>query len=228
MKKILLLIIGFCFASTISFAQDIIYLKDNTTIESVVQEANINFVRYTKFTDPEGEEFTIDAEKVVKIVFSNGYVREYSKSTAKDEKETDISDNPKDSYFALAAGFGRSYGGIGLRAQGRFGRRQGFGVHAGLGYNPANSGGPCFGIGAKFFYYKWLYINAQIGIVTYRQSFDNYWDDFYNDEPIFGFSFLTGGDFVFGKHAGFNVAIGPTITDDGVKGGFDLGFVFKF
>lgn len=224
MKKIVLLIIGFCFAAGISFAQDILYLKNNTTIEAVVQEANINFVKYTKFSNPNGEEYTVNADQILKIVFSNGYVREYNESP---KKMSAGSDNPKDSYFALAAGFGRSYGGIGLRAQGRFGRRQGFGVHAGIGYNPANYGGVCFGLGAKFFYYKWLYINTQIGIVTHVQNYD-YWDGYFESEPVFGFSFLTGGDFIFGKHAGLNAAIGPTITGDGVKLGFDLGFVFKF
>ncbi|MFO7829491.1 MAG: hypothetical protein R6V23_12770 [Bacteroidales bacterium] len=226
MKKIILLLVSFCFLASNSIAQDIIHLKNNTTIEAVVQEANINFVKYTKFSDPEGEEFTVNADQVVKIVFSNGYVREYAESSSP-KKTSSVSDNPKDSYFALAAGFGRSYGGIGLRAQGRFGRRQGFGVHAGVGYNPANYGGACFGLGAKFFYYKGLYINAQIGIVTHDQSYD-YWDGYYESEPVFGFSFLTGGDFIFGKHAGLNAAIGPTITGDGIKLGFDLGFVFKF
>lgn len=222
MKKLTLFLVILFFAAS-AFSQDYIYLKDNSIIEAVVQEVNINMVKYTKYSDPEGEVFAISPNALIKIVFSNGYVRDFSGGS----KPAKVSSNEKDSYFALGAGFGRSYGGIGIRAQGRFGKKQGFGIHGGVGYNPTNAGGLCFGVGAKFFYYRWLYINAQAGIVSHDSYYDWY-DGYSYGDPIFGLSILTGGDFFFGKHAGFNVALGPTITGDGIKMGFDLGFVFKF
>ena len=218
MRKLTLLLVILFFAASV-FSQDYIYLKDNSIIEAVVQEVNIEMVKYTKYTDPEGEVYGISPNALIKIVFSNGYVREFSGGS----KPAKVSSSERDSYFALGAGFGRSYGGIGIRAQGRFGKKQGFGLHGGVGYNPTNIGGVCFGLGAKFFYYRWLYINGQVGIVSH--------EDFGN-QSFFGISILTGGDFFFGDHVGLNVAIGPTFIPDtpydGVRLGFDLGFVFKF
>ena len=223
MRKLTLSLI-ILFFSAFAFSQDYIYLKDNTIIEAVVKEVNIEMIKYAKYTDPDGEVFAISPNALIKIVFSNGYVRDFSGGAS----PARVSSSERDNYFALAVGVGRSYGGVGLRAQGRFGKIQGFGVHAGLGYNPSWGGGACFGLGAKFFYYRWLYINAQAGIVSHDIYYD-YWDDYYNySDPVFGISILTGGDFIFGKHAGFNVAFGPTITDGGIRAGFDLGFVFKF
>ncbi len=216
MKKLTLFLIILFFSAS-AFSQDYIYLKDNSIIEVVVQEVNINMVKYTKYSDPEGEVLAISPNALIKIVFSNGYVRDFSGESSPSR----VSSSEKDSYFALGAGFGRSYGGIGIRAQGRFGKKQGFGLHGGVGFNPVKTGGVCFGIGAKFFYYRWLYINAQLGAV--------YYDYYYEDQAFLGISILAGGDFFFGDHVGLNVAIGPTIVpDDELTLGFDLGFVFKF
>ena len=220
MKKLTLFLVILFFAAS-AFSQDYIYLKDNSIIEAVVQEVNINMVKYTKYSDPEGEVLAISPNALIKIVFSNGYVRDFSGGAS----PAKVSSSEKDSYFALGAGFGRSYGGIGIRAQGRFGKKQGFGLHGGVGYNPTNIGGVCFGLGAKFFFYRWLYINAQVGTV--------YWDywvlDPSDDVAYGGISILAGGDFFFGDHVGLNVAIGPTIVpNDELTLGFDLGFIFKF
>ncbi|MCK5169968.1 MAG: hypothetical protein KAQ75_08815 [Bacteroidales bacterium] len=223
MRKVTLFLVILFFSVSV-FSQDYIYLKDNSIIEAVVQEVNINMVKYTKYSDPEGEVFAISPNALIKIVFSNGYVRDFSGGSSPKK----VSSSEKDSYFALGAGFGRSYGGIGIRAQARFGKKQGFGLHAGVGYNPVEWGGICFGVGAKFFYYRWLYINAQAGIVSHDIYYDYWFDYDHYGDPIFGLSILTGGDFFFGNHVGLNVALGPTITGDGIKLGFDLGFVFKF
>jgi len=231
-KATLFLIILFFSAS--AFSQDYIYLKDNSIIEAVVQEVNIEMVKYTKYTDPEGEVYGISPNALIKIVFSNGYVRDFSGGSS--QKKAKASSSERDSYFALGVGFGRSYGGIGMRAQGRLGKKQGFGLHAGVGYNPFEAGGVCFGVGAKFFYYRWLYLNVQVGNVyhEYYYDYDYYWDDYDSKQSYFGISILVGGDFFFGDHVGLNVAIGPTIVPDApgldniVNLGFDLGFVFKF
>jgi len=223
MKKIILASLILLFSVRL-FSQDKIYLKDYTLIEAVVKDVSDYMIKYTKFSDPSGDVLAIAVDDVVKIVYENGIVRDFSKAEARKAKG---SSGEKTSYFALGAGFGRSYGGIGVKAQARFGKKQGFGLHAGLGYNPTNAGGLCFGVGAKFFYYRWLYINAQVGIVTHEYYWD-YWD-YYNPESYFGISILAGGDFFFNDHIGLNAAIGPTIIPDhGVRMGFDLGIVFKF
>ncbi len=225
MKKLTLFFVILFFAAS-AFSQDYIYLKDNSIIEAVVQEVNINMVKYTKYSDPEGEVLAISPNALIKIVFSNGYVRDFSGGS----KPAKVSSSEKDSYFALGLGLGRSYGGMGLRVQGRFGKKQGFGLHGGFGFNPAHAGGASFGVGAKFFYYKGLYINAQIGQIGIDSYdyYDSYWGWEYYEDEVFGFSILAGGDFFFGDHLGLNVAIGPTIADDGVRLGFDIGFLFKF
>ncbi|MCK5169967.1 MAG: hypothetical protein KAQ75_08810 [Bacteroidales bacterium] len=230
MKKLNLFLVILFFSAS-AFSQDYIYLKDNSIIEAVVQEVNINMVKYTKYSDPEGEVFAISPNALIKIVFSNGYVREFSGGSSPKK----ASSSEKDSYFALGAGFGRSYGGIGIRAQARFGKKQGFGLHAGVGYNPEDQGGGGvgFGLGAKFFYYQWLYINVQAGIVSYDYYYDGDYDDYVN-HSLFGYSILFGGDFFFGDHIGLNVAIGPTLISNAgeynssLAMGIDLGFIFKF
>ncbi|MFC2096358.1 hypothetical protein ACFLQ3_01505 [Bacteroidota bacterium] len=222
MKNFILLILTLFF-SIAAFSQDYIYLKDYSTIEASIKEVSDYMIRYAKFSDPNGDVLAISTDDVVKVVFASGYTREFSTSAK-------ASSSKKDSYFSLGTGYGRSYGGFGIRVQGRFGKTQGFGVHGGLGFNPTRAGGLCFGFGAKFFYYRWLYLNAQIGNVYHKDYYDyDYWDDYYGSEAYFGISILTGGDFFFGDHIGMNVAIGPTIVpDDGVTLGMDLGFIVKF
>ncbi len=223
MKKITLFSLIMLFSIHI-FSQDRIYLKDYSVIEAVVKDVSAYMIKYSKFSDPSGDVLAVAVDDVAKIVYQNGNIREFSKA---DVRKAQGSGDEKTTYFALGAGFGRSYGGIGVRAQARFGNKQGFGLHAGLGYNPTNAGGLCFGVGAKFYYYRWLYINAQVGIVTH----DYYWDywDYYNPESYFGISILVGGDFYFNNHIGLNAAIGPTIIPDlGVRMGFDLGLIIKF
>jgi hypothetical protein len=233
MKKIVLVLL-ILFFSFRSFSQDRIYLKDYSIIEAVVKDVTGYMIKYAKFSDPNGDVLAITLDEVAKIIYENGNVREFSKNAWKKEG---TSGSERDSYFALAAGFGRSYGGIGIQAQGRFGKKQGFGLHGGVGLNPLRNSGVCFGIGAKFFYYRWLYINAQVGAVywdevSYYWEYMNEWE--YSDQSFFGISILAGGDFFFGDHVGLNVAIGPTFIPDAseynssVALGIDLGFVFKF
>ena len=101
MKKLTLSLV-ILFFSVSAFSQDYIYLKDNSIIEAVVQEVNINMVKYTKYSDPEGEVFAISPNALIKIVFSNGYVRDFSGGS----KPAKVSSSERDSYFALGLGLG--------------------------------------------------------------------------------------------------------------------------
>lgn len=236
MKKRTLLIFTLIIISMISYAQDYIYLKDGSTIEATVKDVNDWRVIYVNFHNPNGAEYTIQTERILKIVSENGYVKTFDNASNKTEvKAKEKTTKEKDNYFALGIGAGRSYGGIGLRLQARFGKTQGFGIHAGIGYNPTGIDAGCFAVGVKYYYYRWLYANVQAGIINSEENIVNqsmydadYFDSNYETKYIFGVSILAGADFIFTKHIGLNVAVGPTIANGGVRAGFDLGFVFKF
>ena len=138
-------------------------------------------------------------------------------------------------YFSLAAGYGNSYGGLGIRAQVRFGGIFGFGIHAGAGYFPAFSlgesgdtkykGAFLASLGVKLFFYKALYLNAQFGAFGYAEkmemkSYSYYYYGYYysgyeyNEKKglLYGPSALIGGDFIFGENFGFNGAIGVSFN----------------
>ena len=142
----------------------------------------------------------------------------------------------QNNYFAIATGYGNSYGGLGLRLQGRFGGKLGFGVHGGVGYFPGLGGAVLASGGLKFFAYKGLYINAQFGSFGKEQryeysysSYSGYSSDF-NERVLLGPSFLVGSDFIFGKRFGLNVAGGVSIDleSENPYGAIDLGFIIKF
>ena len=237
MKQITLLLGIFLILSISSYAQDFIYLKDGTLIHGFVREANNVNIVYTYSDNTEGEKLSINPDRVMKIVYANGYEKIYSGRS--NSSSGSSSTNEKDNYFSLGAGFGRSYGGVGIRAQGRLGKKAGIGFHLGYGYNPVqigeyDRGGPCWALGVKYFYYKWLYVNIQVGAINYEEhiSMDEQFTQSY-----FGVSLLFGGDFFFNDHIGLNVAIGPTYASGAdlvgieratVRATFDLGFIFKF
>jgi hypothetical protein len=162
-------------------------------------------------------------------------------------------------YFSLAVGYGNSYGGLGIRAQSRFGGILGFGLHAGVGYFPAATtetngnatkleGSVLYSIGAKFFMYKSLYLDAQYGafgsadreeFVTSTYYSGSYHYSYYSIEEkkglLYGPTIMFGGDFIFGKHFGFNAGLGASFNmnndfkdDYKTMVALDLGFVFKF
>ena len=161
------------------------------------------------------------------------------KTETSDQKpQSNFYKNRQHIYFALAPGLGNSYGGIGLRAQGRFGGTVGFGIHGGIGYTPpgnAETGMVLGAFGMKFFPYKWIYINTQIGAFGFVDTETEYWSDYTETDRrvLWGPSVLFGGDFIFGKHFGFNVAYGFSVDvnpgePSELYRAIDLGFIFKF
>ncbi len=235
MKKTIILIIALLITN-IGFSQDFIYLKDGSMIQGTINEVNIGNIIYTNHNNPEGPTYSIKTEIVSKIVFANGYVREFGPDATSQASSGSSYENEKDNYFALGVGVGRSYGGLGLRAQGRFGKQKGLGLHLGYGRNPGigehNDYGNCWALGVKYFYYRGLYVNGQVGTVAYEEFED---DEGYHTRGYFGASVLAGGDFFFNNdHGGLNVALGITFGSPvsaeirTVKITFDLGYIFKF
>lgn len=199
---------------------------------------------------------SVNQNEVLKVVYENGSEEVFNKVEPKPDYQQNLPlekptyENAK--YFSLAVGYGNSYGGIGVRAQARLGGILGFGVHAGVGYFPAFglmddgdvnlAGSFLASVGVKFFVYKTLYLNAQFGAFGYAEEYyyESYWNGYYYYDGyisglLYGPSFMIGGDFIWGKHFGFNGALGVSYNiNDDFSGDYeiwpalDLGFIYKF
>ena len=55
-----------------SFAQDIVILKNGTSIDAKVLEVDDNSIRYKKFDNPEGPTYTEKKEAISEIRYKNG------------------------------------------------------------------------------------------------------------------------------------------------------------
>ncbi|MBN1415057.1 MAG: hypothetical protein JW973_08160 [Bacteroidales bacterium] len=272
MKKLYLLFL-FVSPAVITFSQDILFKTTGEEIQVRIVEIGANEIKYKKYDYPEGPVYIIAKNQVFMIKYENGNKDVFGnpptspgqqavqkpkpspvpvtpKPPAVEPPKSKFYTNRQHLYFALAAGYGNSYGGYGLRVQGRFGGTVGFGIHAGTGYLPLfmgdifESAGGDQGLfmmsgGLKFFVYKGIYINTQFGRFGKKWVYDYYYNyyDFYYDEAeeiLYGPSFMTGVDWIFGKHFGFNAAVGISIAvEDGYYRGdvfsaVDLGFVVKF
>lgn len=240
-------------------AQDVIVKINGDEIEAKVIEIGPENITYKKASFLEGPNYVVPSRSVLFIKFSNGTkeiindlsIPQNSAVTSATPQQNNLSANTAGSnyfsnrqniYFALATGYGNSYGGFGLQAMARFGRNVGFGIHGGIGWLP-NSGALASG-GLKFYPYRWIYFNAQFGYFgyyTYEELQENsYWNGesyeyesyYYQHESVlFGPSFLTGIDMLFGKHFGFQAGGGVSIGLNGyvdAAAAFDLGFIYKF
>ena len=142
----------------------------------------------------------------------------------------------------LGTGVGNSYGGIGLRAQGRFGGKTGFGIHGGVGYRP-DAGQIFASAGIKFFPYKGFYINTQFGYTGYESYHELYSGSYIAfNRTLYGPSFLIGIDQVWGGRVGlgFNAGLGVSYnintytdynnsyTSSTFALALDLGFIVRF
>ncbi len=76
MKKIFALI-ALSLCAHAMFAQDIITRIDGTDIEGTVTEVNDMFVKYKKFTYPEGPTYTIAISEIYSIRFQNGEIEKF-------------------------------------------------------------------------------------------------------------------------------------------------------
>jgi hypothetical protein len=260
MKK-LLLFFGIILLSGKAYNQDIIFKTNGDEIKSKVIEVAENVIRYKNYTNLNGPVYVLSITSIFMIKYENGEKEVFRqqpttaiRSSGAPEnttkpKDTGSAKNEKnsffkyhqDKYFALATGVGNSYGGIGLRAQARFGGSVGFGIHAGAGWYPGIEYESCFAFagGVKFFPYKGIYINAQFGVLGKQLAFSYVYDPYYGysydyyNQVMYGPSILTGVDWIFGSHFGFNAAGGISIITNGYMSGeilpaLDLGFVYKF
>jgi hypothetical protein len=240
MKRILLLLlIGF--TGNLIFAQDVIIKRNSDEIKSKILEITNETIKYKDFEFLDGPIRNIKISEVIMIIYENGKKETFTTLENQNPKPVTKTEVPvikevprntyKGNYFMIGTGFGNSYGNIGLRIQGRFGGKVGFGIHAGAGYLPV-ADEILFAAGLKFFPYKSLYINTQFGFTGWEEDpFDSY---FTESHLLLGPSFLVGVDQVWGKRVGFgfNAALGVSYNinayDVPVALAMDLGFLIRF
>lgn len=252
-------------------SQDILVLRNGEEIEVSVIDISSKTVTYKMAYSSNNQLFNIDKAKLFMIKWENGeksvfekqeaeYIKEKAVTVAEPEnvqepvkpkatKPKSTGTDPyftdrRNKYFSIAVGYGNSYGGAGVRLQGRFGGTMGFGLHGGVGYFPSDLGDiVMYSAGLKYFFYRSIYLNAQYGIFgksVYVESY-YYWDSYGNysydysveDGILFGPSLIAGGDWIWGKHFGLNAAAGVSYNVGDSRMGtlfpaIDLGFIIKF
>lgn len=80
-----------------SFAQDIVILKDGTSVDAKVIEVDDNSVRYKKFNNPDGPTYTAKKETISEIRYKNG-----SKEIFNQAKATSPDKNPNSVWWTKA------------------------------------------------------------------------------------------------------------------------------
>jgi len=270
MRKILLILLAGMMLSGSLSAQDSIFIKlDNSLILAKVVEVTVDMIKYKNFNQPDGPIRSIEKSDINKILYEDGTVEEFNEVVKPEEEKNNNYDQYSNyekpekteqtgyengKYFLVGAGYGNSYGGIGVKFAGRFGGILGFGFHGGIGYlpfvenesssNPDIKGLVAYSAGFQFFFYKWLYADLQFGVFGqerveysyyYYYNYYSYYDYSYKEEALYGPSILVGGDFIFGKHFGFNAASGFSFNiNDKVSSSydvlfaFDIGFIVRF
>lgn len=72
MKRLFLLFLLSAKVFTVSLAQDIIYIKDNTEIKAKVLEISTDKIKYKAESNPDGPTYVIDKADAVMIIYQNG------------------------------------------------------------------------------------------------------------------------------------------------------------
>jgi hypothetical protein len=242
MKRILFLFLT-GFLCNLLFSQDIIVKRNGDELKSRVLEITSESIKYKEFEFQDGPIRNIKVSEVFMIIYENGKRESFVAVENKNPNQVAKPEVPvvkevpvkryKGNYFMLGTGVGNSYGGIGLKAQARFGGKTGLGIHAGAGYLP-EADKILASAGLKFFPYKGLYINTQFGLIAYESTY--YYDSRYGvsseGQYLWGPSFLIGLDQVWGRKVGFgfNTGLGISLSLDHLEPmlAFDLGFLIRF
>lgn len=220
MKKISLLILILIFALP-AFSQesytDLIYLYDGTIINAKVLKQNLG--KSITYKTESGSITNIRWDDIQKYYIDN-------KLTTTEDIDPEILKKKSylekgyNEYAAFGLGLGNAYGGLGVHLQIRGGKTIGFGGHFGVGFIPGINGwDKSFGwnIGGKIYCYRYLFIDVTYGVVAV-----------YNDgQTGIGPSLLTGGDFIFSKNIGLNIAIGGSKYGGEIGPTFDFGLLIK-
>lgn len=246
-------------------AQDIIIKHNGEEIRSKVLEITPDLIRYIDYGRSDNPSREIRISEVFMIKYRNGTSEMFSRPTEDKEyqparvaertipKSTDQNSattrysesldkkgrmqlRKQGNYLSIAAGWGNSYGGLGLSMQYLSPGNLKFGIHGGAGYLPLGAA-PAFlySGGLKIYFWDFLYADLQFG------SFGTYYK-IYQQSPyeppvsvegiLYGPGLLAGYDWFFSDHCGINIAagasydIGEYLKD--FQFAFDLGFVYRF
>jgi hypothetical protein len=247
-------------------AQDVIYKTNGDKINAKIIEIVDNLIKYKTTDNINGPVRNINSSEVFMIKYANGQEElfkepkntppikniqsvENTKSVSGNEVKKDdkyFIDNKNKYFTCFAFGYGQTYGGLGLKYQGRIGNIMGFGYHAGVGrvldFSGNYKSSDLFWVnaGVKFFWFKGCYLDLSFGNVLNYAITMYFYDDFIHRTSswtrygtAYGTSLLVGIDLFFGKHFGLNVAAGGAfnLTESSaprIFPTFDLGFIAKF
>lgn len=115
MKKVLFFL--FCITTICSYAQDVIVLKDGTTILSKVTEVSSSEIKYKKISNLDGPIFTIKSSDILSINYNNGEKDSFNDVRPQIEKYP-ISKEIKTGYCGFVD-FGFTFG-VGADKESRF------------------------------------------------------------------------------------------------------------
>jgi hypothetical protein len=231
----------FLIISQLIYSQDIITLRNGDQIKAKVIEVSIETIKYKDFDFQDGPLRNLKVSEVLVINYQNGQKDVFTQPKAPIIEEKARPEVPKKvykgNYFMIGTGYGISYGGLGVRLQGRFGGAVGMGIHAGVGYFPGYS--VLVGGGLKFFPFRGLYIDTQFGMTgyeTYSEIWSGSYNSSYSDEnALYGPTLMIGIDQVWGRRVGigFNAALGASYNinseyDNNFFPEIDLGFLIRF
>lgn len=140
------------------------------------------------------------------------------------KKEERFYRNNQGRYFSIGVGTGPGYGnkyGVRIQHKKSFGDR-GYAFHCGGGVydkiiepngeEPENSEGVYFSIGAKYYFYRWFYLDAIIHSPSY---FGDVMDSFFVFDMFFAYALDLGFEISINKHFDFSIAAG--VMDIGNK-----------
>jgi len=105
MKSIYLLLVFLCLGA-IAQAQDKIYKKGGEIIEARITEVGTDEIKYRVFSDQSGPMYSLDKDRIIKVVYENGRVETYQ-SNLKDPKlyEDQAKDAIKVNFLAPLLGY---------------------------------------------------------------------------------------------------------------------------
>lgn len=145
-----------------------------------------------------------------------------------DESSFRLSDkNNPGKYYSLGIGAGTPYGGYGLKVQYKTSNRLGLAYHFGVGTTFENDINATAGV--KYYFYKWLYLNPQLGYFMYKnEGIDNNQSYYTELAADFYGAFFIGGDIFFTRHFGLDIGLGAVIFEEYVAPAIGIGLQYKF
>jgi len=95
-QRLCLFFTAFCFSVAITFAQDVITLKNGDDIQALVQKIGEVDVKYKKFDNPNGPNYTLKKAEIFMIRYANGSRDVFADNTRPSPPVTKTTSDPKE------------------------------------------------------------------------------------------------------------------------------------